>query len=127
MSSVSAPSGAPLAAAALPTPEEVRGWRKKDVTNWASKLGLDDDDVAKLVDQKIDGAALLEVTQADLERWRMPLAAPRARLCAPWPPLSAGAARARRQPTAAAQVRASLFVPSPCPPPPCVRVHPPFL
>jgi hypothetical protein len=35
MSSVSAPSGAPLAAAALPTPEEVRCWRKEDVTTWA--------------------------------------------------------------------------------------------
>ena len=66
MSSVSAPSGAPLAAAALPTPEEVRGWRKENVMIWATVLGLDDDDAAKLVDQKIDGAALLEVTQADL-------------------------------------------------------------
>ena len=73
-SSFSAPSGAPLAAAALPTPEEVRGWSKKDVASWASKLGLDDDDVAKLVDQKIDGKRLLDekvVARADLERWGM--------------------------------------------------------
>ena len=61
MSSFSAPSGAPLAAAALPTPAEVRGWSKKDVASWALNLGLDGDDVAKLVEQKIDGKRLLDV------------------------------------------------------------------
>ena len=73
--SVSASSGAPLAAAAavLPTPEKVCSWCKEDVASWALKLGLDGDDVAKLVEQKIDGAALLDVvTEEKLERWRMP-------------------------------------------------------
>ena len=61
--SVSASSGAPLAAVAAvpPTPEKVRGWRKEDVASWALNLGLDGDDVAKLVDQKIDGKRLLDV------------------------------------------------------------------
>ena len=74
--SVSVSSGAPLAAAAavLPTPEEVRGWRKEDVASWALKLGLDDDDVATLVDQKIDGKRLLDVvTEEKLRAVGMPL------------------------------------------------------
>ena len=73
--SVSASSGAPLAAAALPTPEEVRSWSKEVVASWALNLGLDGDDVAKLVEQKIDGKRLLDekvVARADLERWGMP-------------------------------------------------------
>ena len=61
--SVSASSGAPLAtvAAVPPTPEDVRGWHKEDVASWALNLGLDGDDVAKLVEQKIDGKRLLDV------------------------------------------------------------------
>ena len=61
--SLSAATDVPLAAAAptVLTPEVVRTWHKEDVASWASKLGLDDEDVAKLVVQKIDGKRLLDV------------------------------------------------------------------
>ena len=61
MASVSAPSGAPLAAAALPTLEEVLSWGAEGVKQWAKTVGLDDDDAGILAKQKIDGAALLDV------------------------------------------------------------------
>jgi hypothetical protein len=61
--SVSASSGAPLAAVAavLPTLEDVRGWVALRVKQWAMTVGLDDDDAGILAKQKIDGTALLDV------------------------------------------------------------------
>ena len=75
MSSVSAPSGAPLAAAALPTPEEVRGWLDVDVKQWAWKdVGIKEGHADILVKQEIDGKRLLDVvTEEKLWAVGMPL------------------------------------------------------
>ena len=56
-----------------PTAEDVRKFTVEDVRKWASEsVGIDDEDAKKLVDQKIDGEALLEVTEEKLERWHIP-------------------------------------------------------
>ena len=73
MASVSAPSGAPLAAAALPTLEEVLSWGAEGVKQWAKTVGLDDDDAGILAKQKIGGAALLLVTEEKLLKVGVPL------------------------------------------------------
>ena len=71
--SVSASSGAPLVAAALPTPEEVRGWLDEEVAQWAQvKVGIKPVHAGILVKQEIDGKRLLDVvTEERLERWGM--------------------------------------------------------
>ena len=74
--SVSASSGAPLAAVAavLPTPGELRSWDAEGVKQWAMTVGLDDDDAGILAKQKIDGAALLDVvTEEKLLKVGVPL------------------------------------------------------
>ena len=57
------------------TPNVMRGWSIKEVATWASaNCGIDADDAAILVNNKIKGADLLErVTTADLLAVKMPL------------------------------------------------------
>ena len=62
-------------AAPLPTPDTIRSWGVKEVSNWAMLIdGIDAEDAAILVKNKIKGADLLErVTTADLLAVKMPL------------------------------------------------------
>ena len=75
--SVSASSGAPLAAVAavLPTPDEVSSWGAEDVKQWAMTVkGITEMHANILVAQEIDGAALLDVvTKDDLLKVGVPL------------------------------------------------------
>ena len=69
MSSVSATSGAPLAAAApaVLTPDVVRSWGATGVKQWAMTVdGITEVHADILVAQEIDGAALLLVTKEEL-------------------------------------------------------------
>ena len=73
--SVSASSGAPLAAAgpAALTPDVVRSWVAPRVKQWAMTVdGITEVHANILVAQEIGGAALLLMTEENLERWRMP-------------------------------------------------------
>ena len=53
---------------------DVRKFTVEDVLKWASEsVGIDDEDAKKLVDQKINGEALLKVTEEKLRQVGIPL------------------------------------------------------
>ena len=57
-----------------PTADDVREFTVEDVLKWASEsVGIDDEDAKKLVDQEIDGEALLKVTKEDLMQVDIPI------------------------------------------------------
>ena len=56
-----------------PTADVVRKFTVEDVRQWAVvTVGIDDEDAKKLVDQEIDGEALLKVTKEDLMQVDIP-------------------------------------------------------
>lgn len=71
-----------MAAAQLRTQDEVKSWGEEAVASWARSAGLSAGVAEFLEKQAIDGDVLLELTEASLVTYSLPLGHAKKLLCA---------------------------------------------